>query len=63
MVGRVPGTRSLYVAAGHEGSGLTLAPMSARLLAAQILDGTGQQDPSLSAIDGYLAPTPAARCT
>ena len=60
MVGRVPGTRGLYVAAGHEGSGLTLAPMSAHILAAQILSGAHEPDQSLSAIEQYLAPAAAA---
>ena len=43
-VGPVPGTEGLFVAAGHEGSGLTLGPASAELLRSQIL---GQQ-PALS---------------
>ncbi len=60
-MGRVDaGTRGLYVAAGHEGSGLTLAPMSARVLAAQILSGSHEPDRSLSAIDEHLAPASAA---
>lgn len=36
VVGPVPGVKGLYVAAGHEGSGLTLAPVTAEILAADI---------------------------
>ena len=36
-MGPVPGAEGLYVAAGHEGSGLTLGPATAELLAAQLL--------------------------
>ena len=37
MVGPVPGADGLFVAAGHEGSGLTLAPGTAELVCAQLL--------------------------
>ena len=56
MVGPVPGASGLFIAAGHEGSGLTLAPMSARILASQILDGTRQDDPSIEGLCRYLMP-------
>ena len=56
MVGPVPGASGVFVAAGHEGSGLTLAPMSARILATQILRGCPVNDPSLQSIGQYLAP-------
>ena len=45
MVGPVPGAQGLWVAAGHEGSGLTLGPATAELLAAQLLGG----EPALGA--------------
>ena len=38
MVGAVPGVEGLLLAAGHEGSGLTLGPATAELLADLILD-------------------------
>ncbi len=56
MVGPAPGTRGLFVAAGHEGSGLTLAPMTARILASQILDGPNQTEPSMDRLSRYLMP-------
>ena len=37
LLGPVPGSKGLWVAAGHEGSGLTLAPASADLMARQLL--------------------------
>lgn len=37
MVGPVPGREGLLVAAGHEGSGLTLAPATAALVCEQLL--------------------------
>ena len=40
LLGRVPGTEGLFVAAGHEGSGLTLAPATAEILAAMLLQRT-----------------------
>jgi len=36
MVGEVPGHQGLWVAAGHEGSGLTLAPVTAELVEALV---------------------------
>jgi len=56
MVGPVPGTSGLFVAAGHEGSGLTLAPMTARILASQILYLPSQVDPSMDRLSSYLMP-------
>lgn len=38
MVGPVPGADGLILAAGHEGSGLTLAPATAEIVAAFVLD-------------------------
>ena len=54
MVGPVPGAPGLYVAAGHEGSGLTLAPATAELVADMLL---GRQ-PALSAdvVDSLRVP-------
>jgi glycine/D-amino acid oxidase-like deaminating enzyme len=37
-VGPVPGVQGLFVAAGHEGSGLSLAPATGQLLSALILE-------------------------
>lgn len=37
MVGPVPGVEGLLVAAGHEGSGLTLAPATAALVCEHLL--------------------------
>lgn len=37
LMGPVPGCPGLFVAAGHEGSGLTLAPASADIMAAHVL--------------------------
>ena len=37
LLGPAPGCPGLWVAAGHEGSGLTLAPASADVLARQLL--------------------------
>jgi D-amino-acid dehydrogenase len=39
VIGRLAGSRSLYVASGHAMLGLTLAPRTGRLLADMILDG------------------------
>ena len=39
VVGPVPGVPRLHVAAGHEGSGLTLAPVTAAVVAAGVLGG------------------------
>ena len=61
MVGPVPGASGLFVAAGHEGSGLTLAPVSARMLASQILNGTSETDPSIDALARYLTPMASAQ--
>lgn len=36
LVGPVPGVDGLWLNAGHSGSGLTLAPISAQLMAAQL---------------------------
>ncbi|KAF5827274.1 hypothetical protein DUNSADRAFT_1012 [Dunaliella salina] len=38
MIGPVPGHPGLYVAAGHEGSGLALSPATAHLLASYVLE-------------------------
>lgn len=37
LVGPVPGAQGLFIAAGHEGSGLTLGPATAELLCHYIL--------------------------
>ena len=37
MVGKVPGVEGLFIAAGHEGSGLTLGPAAAKLLCDTLL--------------------------
>ena len=60
MVGPVPGASGLFVAAGHEGSGLTLAPMTACILASQILDGRRQIDLSMDGASRYLMPQATA---
>jgi len=39
VIGRLTGFEGLYVASGHAMLGLTLAPRTATLLAAAILDG------------------------
>jgi D-amino-acid dehydrogenase len=39
VIGRLAGSRSLYIASGHAMLGLTLAPRTGRLLAELILDG------------------------
>jgi len=44
-IGPVEGRRGLYIAAGHEGSGLTLAPVTAEMMLGHL---TGTR-PSLSA--------------
>lgn len=48
-IGAVPGAPGLYIAAGHEGSGLLLAPATARLVAAAVL-GAGGGDGVAAAI-------------
>ena len=61
MVGAVPDTTGLFVAAGHEGSGLTLAPMSARILASQVLRGPSRTtDASMDRLSRYLMPLATA---
>ena len=51
FVGPVPGAEGLYVAAGHEGSGLTLAPATAELMCHYLL-GTRAElpEPVLAAL-------------
>ena len=53
LMGPAPRSPGLYVAAGHEGSGLTLAPASAGIMAAYIL-GIDQTQ------EGAAAFTPAS---
>ena len=60
MIGPVPKASGLFVAAGHEGSGLTLAPMSACILASQILHGKSETAPVTDSIAKYLRPMAAA---
>jgi D-amino-acid dehydrogenase len=43
VIGRLAGSRSLYVASGHAMLGLTLAPRTGRLLADMILDGAAPE--------------------
>ncbi len=45
VIGRIPGTRSVYASAGHFRKGILLSPLSGQLLAAEILDG---RPPALS---------------
>ena len=53
-MGPVPGREGLFVAAGHEGSGLTLAPATAALLVEQLL-GTPSGLPQ-RAVDALRVP-------
>jgi D-amino-acid dehydrogenase len=39
IIGPIPGARGMYVATGHGMVGVTLAPATAALVAAEILDG------------------------
>lgn len=39
VIGRVPGTRSVYASAGHFRKGILLSPLSGELLADEIVDG------------------------
>lgn len=48
FVGAVPGVPGLYVAAGHEGSGLTLGPATAELITSLILGGNGGKHSQIS---------------
>uniref|UniRef100_A0A7S3VMZ3 FAD-dependent oxidoreductase domain-containing protein 1 n=1 Tax=Dunaliella tertiolecta TaxID=3047 RepID=A0A7S3VMZ3_DUNTE len=45
MIGPVPGHQGLYVAAGHEGSGLALSPATAHLLASYVLEEPANMQP------------------
>jgi glycine/D-amino acid oxidase-like deaminating enzyme len=56
MVGAVPGVARLFLAAGHEGSGLTLAPATAAVLADAVLGRARPARPDLAA--AARAPTP-----
>jgi D-amino-acid dehydrogenase len=47
VVGRVPGTLGAFVATGHAMLGLTLGPITGRLVAEFIIDGAPSMDVSL----------------
>jgi D-amino-acid dehydrogenase len=56
FIGGVPGLDGLYLATGHATLGITLAPLTGELLAAQLLDGT--QDELLGPFDPARAVRP-----
>jgi glycine/D-amino acid oxidase-like deaminating enzyme len=56
MVGSVPGAARLFLAAGHEGSGLTLAPATAAVLADAVLGRARPARPDLAAAARAPAP-------
>jgi D-amino-acid dehydrogenase len=49
FIGRIPGRDGIHLAVGHATLGITLAPLSGELMAAQLLDG--KHDELLSAFD------------
>ena len=56
-VGAVPGAEGLFVAAGHEGSGLLLAPATARLLVRAVLkEEGGGRDAAIHAAADAVSP-------
>jgi D-amino-acid dehydrogenase len=56
FIGGVPGLDGLHLATGHATLGITLAPLTGELLAAQLLDGT--QDELLGPFDPARAVRP-----
>ncbi len=40
ILGKMPGFSNFYIAAGHEGDGITLAPVTGKIMAELILEGT-----------------------
>lgn len=54
VVGAVPGADKLWVAAGHEGSGLTLAPVTAAIVAAGVVGGDAVEDADVLAPDRFI---------
>ncbi len=59
MVGPVPGVEGLLLAAGHEGSGLTLGPATGELLAAYVLGEAHAVGAEVAAAALPRAPGPA----
>jgi D-amino-acid dehydrogenase len=53
IVGPVPGVDGLYVATGHAMLGLTLGPITGRLIADCILDGEPSIDVEALAVDRF----------
>ena len=60
LVGPVPGVEGLLLAAGHEGSGLTLGPATGELLAAYALGLEHAVSAEVAASVLPKAPAPAA---
>ena len=58
MLGPVPGAPGLLIAAGHEGSGLTLGPATAELLVGYLLGGEQGALPQ-SVVASMLPKSPA----
>lgn len=54
LLGPVRGLRGFYMAAGHEGDGIALSPITGRLLAEQIVDGAPSYDISAFSPNRFL---------
>lgn len=54
VVGAVPGVDRLWVAAGHEGSGLILAPVTAAIVAAGVVGGEAVEDADALSPDRFF---------
>lgn len=54
VIGPVPGFSNLFVAAGHEGEGLSLAPGTAEMIVDMVLGNPGKVDPSPFAVRGHV---------
>ncbi|CAH9109740.1 unnamed protein product [Cuscuta epithymum] len=52
VIGPVPGLSNLFVAAGHEGEGLSLAPGTAEMIVDMVMGSPGKVDPAPFAVRG-----------
>jgi glycine/D-amino acid oxidase-like deaminating enzyme len=55
LIGRLPGHENIYVAAGHEGAGISLAPGTAELVASLVLGGGTPEAASSFALERFGA--------
>jgi sarcosine oxidase subunit beta len=56
ILGPVPDAQGVFMAAGHEGDGIALSPVTGRILAEWILDGSPTVDASSFALERFKEP-------